>query len=511
MKNSIYIVCGILLFIIAVAWGVNKFIALSNAEKYYNVNLFSLIPSDNTVIFYTENFTSYEKAFSENKYFQDQIINLPDRERPFLKKVSRLLREDKIPSEMLSNELIISFSESYPNKPLFLIRVQEYEKSKTKKLLDEVVFPGYKPIKAKYKEATIYFYPLADGDFFCCTLFNGSFAGSRSRKQVEKVIDHDVIKDSNFAEVTVSRGNDVIGSIFYEKKDSLSKDSSSIYWTTFDMFVEKEKIGFTGFSKMPKNYLVNAFRNQVPVSVPTDHLFPEKTICYYYIGLSDYPFYLLQKGLYPQDTTRFFLNDSINCVSYFKRNFKQDLLSLHFKDSIGICRNMYCIEMKDSLNALEAFRRELLPMESASTHPIKWGYNRTITYFELPQQGFLAMAFGEEFKSEGEKEFVTFQGNTMMVSDSIESILSYLSEVERSSQSENRAKASVLKDFKEDCNGILWANFKDAPELKIKEREKIKSLFKELIPLIDCQAGIQWNFENNMLYENISIRPIPYP
>ena len=119
------------------------------------------------------------------------------------------------------------------------------------------------------------------------------------------------------------------------------------------------------------------------------------------------------------------------------------------------------------------------------------------------------MAFGEEFKSEGEKEFVSFQGNTMIVSDSIESILSYLSEVERSSPSGNLAQASVLKDFKEDSNAILWANFKEAPELKIKEREKIKSLFENLIPVIECQAGIQWNFENNMLYENISIRPIP--
>lgn len=504
MKNSIYIVCGILLFIIAVAWGVNKFIALSNAEKYYHVDLFSLIPSDNNVIFYTENFTSYEKAFSDNKYFQDQIINLPDRERPFLNKVSRLLREDKIPSEMLSKELIISFSKSDPDKPLFLIRVQEYEKSQTKKLMDEVVFPDYTPIKEKYKEATFYFYPLDDGDFFCCTFFKGSFAGSRSRKQVERVIDLDVIKDSHFGEVTASRGNDVIGSIFCEKKDS-----SSIYWATFDLYLEKEKVGFSGFSKMPNDYLVNAFRNQTPISVPTPGIFPEKTLCYYYMGLSDYPFYLLQKGLYPQDTTRFFLNDSINSVSYFKRNIRQSLLSLHFKDSIGICRNMYCIEMKDSLNAFDAFRRELLPMENTRTHQIKWGNNRTITYFELPQQGFLAMAFGEEFKSEGEKEFVSFQGNTMMVSDSIESILSYLSEVEKSSPSGNLAQASVLKDFKEDSNAILWANFKEAPELKIKEREKIKSLFENLIPVIECQAGIQWNFENNMLYENISIRPIP--
>lgn len=504
MKNSIYIVCGILLFIIAVAWGVNKFIALSNAEKDYHVDLFSLIPSDNNVIFYTENFTSYEKAFSENKYFQDQIINLPDRERPFLKKVSRLLREDKIPSEMLSKELIISFSKSDPDKPLFLMRVQEYEKSQTKKLMDEVVFPDYTPIKEKYKESTFYFYPLDDGDFFCCTFFKGSFAGSRSRKQVERVIDLDVIKDSHFAEVTASRGNDVIGSIFCAKQDS-----STIYWATFDLFLEKEKVGFSGFSKMPNDYSVNAFRNQIPIPVPTPGIFPEKTLCYYYMGLSDYPFYLLQKGLYPQDTTRFFLNDSINSVSYFKRNIKQSLLSLHFKDSIGICRNMYCIEMKDSLNAFDAFRRELLPMESASTHQIKWGNNRTITYFELPQQGFLAMAFGEEFNSEGEKEFVSFQGNTMMVSDSIESILSYLSEVERSSQSGNLAQASVLKDFKEDSNGILWANFNDAPELKIKEREKIKSFFENLIPFIHCQAGIQWNYENSMLYENISIRPIP--
>lgn len=508
MKNSIYIVCGILLFIIAIAWGVNKFIALSNAEKYYQVNLFSLIPSGNNVIFYTDNFIRYENAFSENRYFQEQIMNLPGRERPFLHKVSQLLHEGKIPSEMLSKELIISFSKSDPDKPLFLMRMQEYEKSKMKKLMDEVIFPDYTPIKEIYKEATFYFYPLADGDFFCCTFFRGSFAGSKSRKQVEKLIDLDVIKESQFEEVAASRGNSVIGSLFLEKTDSLSKDSLSRYWATFDLSLEKEKVGLSGFSKMPKNNLVSAFRNQTPLPVPASGLFPEHTICYYYIAVSNYPDYLLQKGLYPQDTTRFFLNDSINSVSYFQRNIGQSLLSLHFRDSIGICRNMYCIEMKDSLPAFDAFRTELLPLENSFTHHIKWDNNRTITYFELPQQGLLAIALGEEFKSEGEKEFVAFQGKIMMVSDSIESIVSYLSEVERSSQSTSLAKSSVLKEFKEDCNGILWANFKEAPELKIKEREKIKSLFEELLPLTNCQTGIQWNFENNMLYETISIRPI---
>ncbi|MDD4636675.1 MAG: hypothetical protein PHI48_05930 [Bacteroidales bacterium] len=508
MKNSIYIVCGILLFIIAVAWGVNKFIALSNAEKYYQVNLFSLIPSDNNVIFYTDNFIRYEKALSDNRYYQDLISNMPDKERPFLNKVSRLLHEGKIPSDMLSKELIISFCKSEPDKLLFLMRMQEYEKSKTKKLMDEVIFPDYTPIKERYKEATFYFYPLAGGDFFCCTFFRGSFAGSKSRKQIERLIDLDVIKESQFNQVVASRGNNVIGSVFYEKTDSLSKDSSSRYWTTFDLFLEKEKVGFSGFYKMPKHNLVSGFRNQTPLPVPASGFFPENTICYYYIALTDYPFYMLQKGLYPQDTTRFFLNDSINAVSYFEKNMKQSLLSLHFRDSIGICRNMYCIEMKDSLNAFDAFQSELLPMENAVTHRIKTDNNSTITYFELPQQGLLAIALGEEFKSEGDKEFVSFQGNTMMVSDSIESILSYLSEMERGSQSMSLAKSSVVKDFKEDCNGILWANFKDAPELKIKEREKIKSLFEELLPLTNCQTGIQWNFENNMLYETISIRPI---
>ena len=62
-------------------------------------------------------------------------MNLPGRERPFLHKVSQLLREGKIPSEMLSKELIISFCKSDPDKPLFLMRMQEYEKSKTKKLI----------------------------------------------------------------------------------------------------------------------------------------------------------------------------------------------------------------------------------------------------------------------------------------------------------------------------------------------------------------------------------------
>lgn len=508
MKNSIYIVCGILLFIIAIAWGVNKFIALNNAEKYYNVNLFSLIPSGNNVIFYTDDVNRFEKALEGNRYMQDQIMNLSDSERPFLNRVSRLLREGKIPAEMLSKELIITFSKSDPEKPLFLMRMQENQMSKTLKLINEVIFPDFTPIKERYKEATFYFYPLADGDFFCCTFFRGSFAGSISRKQVERLIDLDVIKENQFEEVATSRRNNVIGSLFFEKTDSLSNDSVSMDWATFELSLEKEKVGLSGFYKMPMNSLVSVFRNQSSLPVPASDLFPEHTIGYNFIAVTDYPEYLAQKGLYPPDTTRFYLNDSINGVAYFQRNIGQSLLSLHFRDSIGLYRNLYCIEMKDSLSAFDAFRTELLPLEKAVTSRIKQDNNRTINYFELPQQGLLATALGADFKSEGEKEFVVFQGKTMMVSDSIESIVSYLSEVERSSESINLAKLSLLKEFKEDCNGILWANFKEAPEQKIKEREKIKSLFEGLFPLINCQTGVQWNYENSMLYETISIRPI---
>ncbi len=509
MRNSIYILSGILLFIIAVAWGVNKYIALNNAEDDYNVDLFSLIPSDNKTIFYTDNFTNYEKKLSENKYFQDHIINLPDRERPFLNKVFKLMQEDRIPVEILSKELIISFNETDPNKPLFLFKVHDKDKSGIIALIDDVIFPGYEPIKEKYKEATVYYYPLADDEFFCCTLFKGYFAGSKNRKQVEKVIDDDVITDNQFAEMTVSRGKDVIGSLFLQKKDLLLNDTLSSYWTTFDLYLEKGKIGFTGFCKMPDSYTVSDARNQEAVPFPTGHLFPKQTLSFYFSGLSDYPFYLLQKGLYHQDSASFFLNDSINCISYFKRNFKQYLLSIHYKDSIGALRTIYRIEMEDSAKAFNTFQREIRQMKNNySLHQILIN-NRTVVIFELLKSGFVSKAFGDEFNSQGEKEFISFQGNAMLASDSISTIYGYLSEMESDSQAVNLAEEKLQKDFSENCNGILWANFKDSPETIIMEREKIKGLFNDFIPLIDCQVGIQWSFENSLLYKNISIRQIP--
>jgi hypothetical protein len=209
-----------------IAIGIYAFIKLKFNEEVYHADLFSLVPSENDILFYSHDPQNLPDLFPSILFKDTSCFQMA-------KSVYTECQNDANISG--GNEIILSFKD---NDDLILYRstpqkIREWEETRIEN--QEFLFA---PQKELYKNTTILAYLTAENRFFCFAYYQGAFVGSFSKKMIYNVLNTSGAKETvrnsdSFNMLLKISGEKSLASCFFKKNNWFAFDISynnGNYW-----------------------------------------------------------------------------------------------------------------------------------------------------------------------------------------------------------------------------------------------------------------------------------------
>lgn len=253
---------GILLFAF-MAFFVCSYLKLYQIEEHKDINLYSLVPNTSVGAFETDDVYALMQHINQLSSKRDGV---DFRFSKIFKDIS-----DNFDSYLsvnphgLSphlNKMLVSFHQPIDSlNQVVYLKLDNEHLSHLKNYIVEHLIAPFSVKKEKYKQETIYVYPIDDDMFLSCYMGDGFFVMSYQMRLIKEVIDvhHDkalsLLRDKSFAKV-YDRKNKYTSLELYFKLNSvpLGHTSDSIQasinlggWAQYDVKLDPDMLYFTGY------------------------------------------------------------------------------------------------------------------------------------------------------------------------------------------------------------------------------------------------------------------------
>ncbi len=297
ITSSIVLLCtGFVMF---------SFFKISTAEEKTSFNLYSLIPSDASAIFETNDIVRLVQNIDDLDCSKDnRYLHISQLFSTFKSYLNSLLEETPHGLSKQMNKMLFSFHEpdNAFNQVLYCsLGSGDYQL--LEKFVNKLSTGAYPSRSVEYKGEKIRIYPVSDGNFISCYITSKFLVLSYQKRLVEQVIDtylsgNSLMKDPFFVAIRdnkkINAGNATVYTRMYSvdmgKGNKEGQTQTNVgNWMEFEVKMNETSIYFSGISQAQDTCqtFMNMLRRQQPVKGFPDGILPTSTFFFSRRSVSD--------------------------------------------------------------------------------------------------------------------------------------------------------------------------------------------------------------------------------
>lgn len=419
-----------------------SYFKLSAADVRKDFNLYTLVPSDATAVFVTDNAAELVAEIEGLACSKNQQYLHVSKLFSSLKDYLYSLQEDAphgLSRQM--NQLLISFHEpGNDHNQVLYCRLGEGDRELVDKFVQKHFSSAY-PFKIfKYKGEDIYIYPMSDGDFLACYPASDFLALSYQKKLIEEVIDtrktgNSIASDSTFAEVN-GPGKTTSTATIYTRSDGM------IGWTEFDMKLKDDFIYFSGISHDVDSCFtfINALRQQEAVKGFAGEVLPSTTFYLSRQGITDWASLLAygeRREFAIAHRTGEILDRDKELSRYLIENTGRDLVAFLFQreDSLSGPAAVMALSINNALEAEKMLRSlvEAAPLEEGERRNSRFSFyytsDKAYPVYKLPITTLFSQLTG--FSESPSRVYATFYNGRLLFAPDEDSLSCYIRQLNK--------------------------------------------------------------------------------
>jgi len=440
LKIRILIISFFLLFFVGV--GAFFYMGISSRERITKIDLYSLVPSDCSAVFETNDLTTLIKEI-KNASIGKELPSLG---------LSRIANDLQVHFDALTMSAPHGLS-SRMNKMLISFHSPGTE-------LDQVIYfcttPGDEkwleqqirknrpidfPIKTvSYKDKEIQICPMGGDVFLCYYKSAGFVVASYSKRLIEQVIDTQISGKSLLSDpcFLLSKDHKSFNSIA-----SLHLTMKQMGWSELDLKFGHDAIYLSGttMDADTSSSFVNSLKEQSPIEPISGKEFPRYTYYMNEMAVSHFQYIAANAAkreyalaLYSDEVKR----TDLHLMRFLQRNVANRLAGISFypEDSIRRPLSLLYIPVKDSVKAekdLQMLIQNVIPqtkMPSAHKAQLLNAGAKSYLLYSLPQNTVFSQLSG--IKDADLNSYAVFYKNLLLLAPEPVSIFSYIAQIEKS-------------------------------------------------------------------------------
>lgn len=428
--------------LLCIGFALYSYFKLSAADVRKDFNLYTLVPSDATAVFVTDNAAELVAEIEGLACSKNQQYLHVSKLFSSLKDYLYSLQEDAphgLSRQM--NQLLISFHEpGNDHNQVLYCRLGEGDRELVDKFVQKHFSSAY-PFKIfKYKGEDIYIYPMSDGDFLACYPASDFLALSYQKKLIEEVIDtrktgNSIASDSTFAEVN-GPGKTTSTATIYTRSDGM------IGWTEFDMKLKDDFIYFSGISHDVDSCFtfINALRQQEAVKGFAGEVLPYTTFYLSRQGITDWASLLAygeRREFAIAHRTGEILDRDKELSRYLIENTGRDLVAFLFQreDSLSGPAAVMALSINNALEAEKMLRSlvEAAPLEEGERRNSRFSFyytsDKAYPVYKLPITTLFSQLTG--FSESPSRVYATFYNGRLLFAPDEDSLSCYIRQLDK--------------------------------------------------------------------------------
>jgi len=451
MKIKIVVVTFFLLLFIGA--GSYFFTSLNTRGKAAGINLFSLVPSDCSAIFETNDLASLLKELKGKNYGKELTTHgFSLIAKDLIDHFDELTASAPSGLSLRINKMLISFHSPgtemdqvlyFPTNPGDEKWIEE--KIQKKRPIDF-------PLKSVlYKDKKINICPMGGDLFLCYYKSSGFVAVSYSKRLIEQVIDahvsgNSVLTDKVFGFAKDTKTANGIASLYVKEKQT--------GWSYLNLKFDDDAISLSGITTDAEtsSSFVNAIKEQSPIKLFSGNIFPSSTYYMNQMSILQIQYIAINSAQTEYDLASY--SDEVKATDiqlmyFLKGNVAGSLAGFSFcsDDSIQRPFSLLCIPMQNSMKA-EADLRLFMQNHSINTVSAAGGKiqlfntgNRSYRFYSLPPSTIFSQLSG--IKDADLNTYALFYKDKLLLAPDPVSALSYINQIEKGNIIE---KDSIYKE-----------------------------------------------------------------